>query len=121
MEGSRFTNEKTDVEEQVFRQFGLDINDGLFHPEGNIPAKFLGKNGEKKEMLWGIRKGSHYTPETHAHAHTLTIEHGSGIISINGKEVAYKKGDSFEITGNTPHGFIRVDETTIVKQEQPAR
>jgi len=113
------TNQE-DVDEKIFVQFGLIDKIGFPHPNGSIRAKSLGKTQDgMSEMLWGLRRGSNYPPETHSHGHILTIKHGSGIISIDGEEKVYAPGDTFDIAGNVPHGFISVTETTIVSQKQP--
>ncbi len=109
-----------DADRDVFTQFGLSNNDELPHPHGSIFAKYIGQtpDGQNREMLWGVKKGTSYPPETHKHGHVLTIKHGSGLISIDGKEKAYAPGDIFYIMGNVSHGFIRVDETTVVSQKE---
>ena len=110
------------LDEQVFAQFGLNSNSDIMfsHSSGNIPAKFVGKteDGQSKEMIWGLKKDSRYTPESHPHAHILTIKCGSGIISIGGEEKKYKANDVFDIAPNTPHGFTHVGETTVINQKQ---
>jgi quercetin dioxygenase-like cupin family protein len=110
------------TDEETFAKFGLDHTNQIPHPCGDIPAGFVGitENGNSMEMIWGLRKGSHYPPEQHSHGHILTIKHGSGIISVNGKEQPYSPGSIFDVAGNIPHGFIDVKETTIVNQKQPA-
>lgn len=107
------------ADDDIFRRFGLDPDNWMPHPRGNIPVKFTGNVTDKTsmEITWGIRKGSHYPPETHAHGHVLTIKQGSGVISISGEEKKYAAGDVFDIAPNVPHGFIKVDETTIVHQK----
>jgi SAM-dependent methyltransferase len=112
---------KTTEDIKIFTQFGLDETNEFPHIHGNIPIKYMGNlaDGKSMEMMWGLREGSHYPPEVHSHGHILTIQHGSGIISINGKEQPYVSGNTFDIAGNVPHGFIRVDKTTVVIQRQP--
>ena len=100
-------------------EFGFDVE--WYHPCGNIPIKYLGVTPDgMDEVIWSLRKGSQYPPERHAHSHILTIECGWGIISVAGQERKYSPGDSFNVAGNVPHGFVRVDTTTVVIQSQPA-
>jgi len=108
-------------DEKVFAQFSLSSKDEFPHPHGRIPTKYMGRtpDGMNDDMIWGLRKGISYPPETHSHGHILTIKHGFGVVSINGEEKNYTSGDVFDIGGNVPHGFVRVDETTIVVQRQP--
>lgn len=120
MEGQQPKNElvKTVESDQIiFKQFGLDTVNELPHPQGNIPIKYEKSPSGKDILVWGIRKGTHYPPEVHNHGHVLTIKQGSGVVSIAGEEKHYTVGDVFQITGNTPHGFVKVSETTVVFQE----
>ncbi len=119
----RSTTEQVPTEAEIFRRFGLEFKNEIPHSCGNVPAKLIGKDeaAHTTTMRWGIRQGSYYPPQTHTHGHILIIQHGSGVVSIDGREYSYKTGDVFDIAGNVPHGFIQVDETTIVNQQQPAR
>lgn len=83
------------------------------HKCGNVLCKAL----SNKSMRWGIRGGSSYPPERHIQGHRLTIERGRGVVSINGDEQLYAEGNWFDIAANVPHGFMRVDESTLVLQE----
>lgn len=105
---------KTDVE---FGSFTFD--EDWPHPRGNVPLSLLGDlpSGEMA-MMWGVRKGCSYPPETHCHAHVLFVAAGRGIFSWNGLEHVYAQGDRFDVKSNEPHGFILVEETTIVVQAQ---
>lgn len=83
------------------------------HPSGNVLMGALSDTS----MVWGVRKGCSYPEEQHAQGHRLTIQRGCGIISICGVEQSYTAGGSFYIGGNVPHGFTRVEEATLVLQE----
>lgn len=69
-------------------------------------------------MIWAVKEGSHFSPISHKHGHTLLIKYGSGIININGKDIKYKEGDSFDIAGSIPHGFVQVDSMTVVFEKR---
>src|SRR5262245_55168860 len=115
MEGPELQRPRVD-DEAVFKEFGLE---GGYILADNIPAIPLPPDGENDRMLWGIKAGSHYAPESHPYPHLLVIRHGSGTFSLNGQAVKYKTGDKFQVDGNAPHGFVQVDDTTVVLQSRP--
>ena len=91
---------------------GYRFRDSIPHKGGDILFEDLGND----RFRWAIRTGSSYEPERHPHGHALLIEQGKGIVSIDGKEHAYSAGQEFHIHGSVPHGFIQVDEPTVVLQ-----
>lgn len=116
--GARLKSQEVQqTDEAIFAQFGLrEVNESPFHV--GVLSKDLGKTSDgMNEALMGMKRGSHFYPESHAHGHVLTIKHGFGIISINGDPRLYHTGDVFDIPGNIPHGFLQVKETTIVTQK----
>ncbi len=91
----------------------------LPHPSGDIPVTCVGESPEHGVAIsWSIKKGSSYAPEQHKHPHLLTIKEGRGIVKIDGVEHHYEPGSEFWIDCNILHGFIHVDETTIVLEQE---
>lgn len=68
--------------------------------------------------IWGVQKHAHFSPLSHKHGHTLIIKSGRGLVSINGEQFEYNEGDVFDIQGSVPHGFVRVDEPTVVFEKR---
>jgi len=91
---------------------GYGFKDSIPHKGGDILFEDLGND----RFRWAIRTGSSYEPERHPHGHTLHIEQGKGVVSIDGKEHPYSAGQEFDIHGSVAHGFIQVDEPTVVLQ-----
>jgi quercetin dioxygenase-like cupin family protein len=105
-------------DEAIFEQFGLHRSDEFPHIHGSTRGKDIGLTPDgMHETIVGLRKGTHYQPETHSYAHILTIQYGHGRISVDGQEKTYGPGDTFDVAGNVPHGFTSVEETTIVSQK----
>ena len=112
-------SEEVAVVIEEFARFGLSDENIWPHDCGDILIKYIGRTPDGlMEAMWGLMAGTKYRPERHTHGHLLIIKCGRGNISVNGQVHAYSPGDEFLVSGNVPHGFVRVDETTVVVQRE---
>ncbi len=97
---------------------GETFTDVWPHPEGDIPIRAGRYSFGGMAITWGLRKGSSYLPIRHRHAHFLTVTEGRGFFSIDGELRRYGPGSTFWIAGDIAHGFVDVEEDTIVVQQE---
>ncbi len=93
---------------------GFTMTDG-------IESKIMGYGGTLMLVENTFKSGSYADIHDHVHEQAGYIAEGSFEFVIGGESVIFKKGDSFYIPPNVPHGCTALEDGIVVDAFSPLR
>lgn len=67
----------------------------------------------------GLKAGSTFCESSGSATTLIKIHKGTGLISLNGQTLAYRKGSQFNIPDNTTYKFVLVRSDTVYTHHLP--
>lgn len=86
-----------------------------------VQRKILGYDDQLMMVHVQFEKGAIGTVHHHIHRQVTFVESGLFEVSINGEKQQLKKGDSFFVEPDTPHGVVALDAGSLIDVFAPVR
>ncbi|MEN8907512.1 MAG: cupin domain-containing protein [Clostridiales bacterium] len=79
-----------------------------------VQRKILSSGGKMMSVEVKFKKGAVGQVHTHIHEQVSYVINGSFEFEINGKKSVIKKGDTYYVGSNEPHGVLSLEEDSIL-------